>query len=55
MNLKQMFLLYGFYPSERLSKVYYDTKISNQALAKLYPDFFANIPDTILERRRADT
>lgn len=38
-----------------VSKAYYDTKISNQALAKLYPDFFANIPDTILERRRADT
>ncbi|MRJ08018.1 hypothetical protein EDL99_03830 [Ornithobacterium rhinotracheale] len=38
-----------------VSKAYYDTKISNQALAKLYPDFFADIPDTILESRRADT
>ncbi|MCK0200156.1 hypothetical protein [Ornithobacterium rhinotracheale] len=38
-----------------VSKAYYDTKISNQELAKLYPDFFQNIPDTILVRRRADT
>lgn len=40
---------------EDVSKSYFDTNLNNQALANRFPDFFANTPDSVLSRRRADT
>lgn len=38
-----------------VSIVYFDSAVSQQELQELYPDFFKNIPDSILNHRRKDT
>ncbi|MBV7440584.1 hypothetical protein KRX57_04060 [Weeksellaceae bacterium TAE3-ERU29] len=38
-----------------VSEKYYDSSVNNQSLVNSYPDFFNNIPDSILTSRRADS
>lgn len=38
-----------------ISAIYFDLAVSNQKLQETYPDFFGNIPDSILSNRREDS
>ena len=47
--------LQGNITINNVSDKYYNSSVSNQSLIKSYPDFFNNIPDSILTSRRADS